>query len=143
MTSGLVLVILRVALLISLYIFLGWALFILWRDITRTQRAMIRIKPVPIYLTHQSKINKDEQKFEASEIIIGRDAICDFVLDDNAVSAQHAILYYRKGHWWIEDMHSTNGTFLNDELISHPVVLVDKDLLRCGQEEISVRLLYT
>ena len=36
-------------------------------------------------------------------------------------------LTYRQSQWWIEDLHSTNGTFLNQEAVLEPVVITDGD----------------
>ncbi|MEU1271137.1 FHA domain-containing protein [Streptomyces sp. NPDC005799] len=42
---------------------------------------------------------------------VGRDPLCDIVLDDARVSWHHAVLRPEDGHWLVEDEHSTNGTF--------------------------------
>jgi pSer/pThr/pTyr-binding forkhead associated (FHA) protein len=61
-------------------------------------------------------------------------------LEEKTISARHARLYYEMAQWWAEDLHSTNGTFLNDELIASPMVLTSGDHLRCGEAifEISI-----
>jgi len=51
------------------------------------------------------------------------------------VSRQHARLLRKNEGWTIEDLHSTNGTFVNDQPVSpsHPTPLNDGDRVRCGQ----------
>ncbi len=51
------------------------------------------------------------------------------------VSRQHARLLRRNEGWTIEDLHSTNGTFVNDQPVSpsYPTPLNDGDTVRCGQ----------
>ncbi len=51
------------------------------------------------------------------------------------VSRQHARLLREGDNWVIEDLHSTNGTFVNDERVSpsKPIPLNDGDSVRCGQ----------
>jgi pSer/pThr/pTyr-binding forkhead associated (FHA) protein len=52
---------------------------------------------------------------------------------DDTVSARHARLSYHHNQWWVEDLQSRNGTYLNDERVSVPTVIVSGDELRYGQ----------
>lgn len=47
--------------------------------------------------------------------LVGRSPMCQLQLDANAVSAEHATLFWSDGKWWLRDLGSTNGTFLGDE----------------------------
>jgi hypothetical protein len=47
------------------------------------------------------------------ELIIGRDVECDVLLADHSVSRRHARLVCRDGAWIVQDLESTNGTFVN------------------------------
>ncbi len=51
--------------------------------------------------------------FRGQQTVFGRDAGCDVVLDDALVSSRHARLQQVGGQWQLEDLGSTNGTFLN------------------------------
>jgi pSer/pThr/pTyr-binding forkhead associated (FHA) protein len=73
-------------------------------------------------------------------VIIGREAVCDCRLDDPTVSNRHARLSYHHSQWWVEDLRSRNGTFLNGEPVQEPVVIIGGDNLRCGQVSIDVTL---
>jgi pSer/pThr/pTyr-binding forkhead associated (FHA) protein len=75
-----------------------------------------------------------------AEILIGRDPACDCQLDDMTVSAHHAKLEYHHNQWWVEDLGSTNGTYLNQENINTATVLAPGDELQIGQVTLKVDL---
>jgi pSer/pThr/pTyr-binding forkhead associated (FHA) protein len=58
------------------------------------------------------------------------------------VSRQHSRLFYKDKQWYVEDLASTNGTFLNGaKLAPHkPAPFNDGDLIRCGQIELELKL---
>lgn len=62
--------------------------------------------------------------------ILGRHPNCDIVLDVGAVSRQHAKVSRAESQYVIEDLHSRNGTFVNDQRVSGPHVLRDGDRVR-------------
>jgi phosphoserine phosphatase RsbU/P len=66
--------------------------------------------------------------------VIGRNSDCDVPLDVAAVSRRHAAIIREKEHFFIEDLESRNGTFLNDERVVRRAPLRDGDeLVICGQ----------
>lgn len=136
--SGPILLILRIALLLALYAFLAWALLTLWRDIKRQDEILAHQQAPPITLRPDSVEGPDSLHFRGPMISIGRDPICDIPLEDKTVSATHARLSYHHGHWWVEDLNSRNGTFLNNEPVSEQLVLTTGDVLRCGQVSFKV-----
>jgi ABC-type multidrug transport system ATPase subunit len=56
-----------------------------------------------------------ERRFDAGgpAAIVGRDPLCQVVVDDPLVSRQHLALEWADGHWWVRDLGSSNGTFLD------------------------------
>lgn len=54
------------------------------------------------------------------------------VLPDTLVSQAHARLVYRNGSWWVEDLGSTNGTFVNGKAVEDVVRIRNSDVLGCG-----------
>lgn len=131
--SGIVLLILRILMAASLYAFLGLALYLLWRDLQQQSKLSISYQPPTLTLIRNTDEEPVPYRFTVPEIIIGRDPACDFVLEDSTVSAQHSHLSFRQGHWWIEDLRSTNGTYLNNEPISASLVITSGDEIRFGQ----------
>ena len=61
--------------------------------------------------------------------VIGRDAGCDFQIDQRSVSRRHCRVVLEQGCYWIEDLGSTNGTFVNDQPVER-VPLRDGDHVR-------------
>lgn len=77
-----------------------------------------------------------KQSFRKPVITIGRNMDLDVFLDNSTVSSEHARITLIKGQWWIEDENSTNGTFLNGQLIDQPSVLIDSDEISVGDQKI-------
>ncbi len=53
--------------------------------------------------------------------------------DDGYASADHAKIYWDQGRWWLEDLMSSNGTTVNDQLISTPWQLSPNDIIKVGR----------
>ena len=67
------------------------------------------------------------------ELTIGRSPGCGVAMpDDIYTSTLHARLFRRNDQLWVEDLGSTNGTFVNSEQISQAVRLGKGDLLQIG-----------
>jgi phosphoserine phosphatase RsbU/P len=64
---------------------------------------------------------------EGESITLGRHPACDIVLESGAVSRQHARILNIDGDFFIEDLHSRNGTMLNGRTIAKRQMLRDED----------------
>lgn len=69
----------------------------------------------------------------ASAVLIGRGPACTLVLTDDYASTRHARIYPHQGGWWVEDLDSTNGTFVDGERIDAPRELRPGVAVRIGQ----------
>jgi pSer/pThr/pTyr-binding forkhead associated (FHA) protein len=139
--SAPIVLVLRLMVAITLYGFLGLALWTMWLEIRRDAERAVRQK-IPQIRLQLSAPGKPPvvRAFSQPEILLGRDPLADVPLSDEAVSARHALLSHHHGQWWLEDLGSTNGTRLNRESLSGPTVLATDDEISCGQARLSVSL---
>lgn len=74
------------------------------------------------------------------EVTVGRSNGCGIPTTyDSYSSTVHARLYRSGGQIWVEDLGSTNGTFVNSERITQPARLGRGDLLQIGATVFEVR----
>lgn len=66
-------------------------------------------------------------------MIIGRNPECHLPLADPYASSQHARIFFRNGGIFIEDLGSTNGTFVNGIRVADPLPLEDGTQIQIGQ----------
>ena len=138
--SGIVVLILRILLALVLYGFLGWCLYILWRDLNQQSTLLSRRRLPKIQLEWQVDGTREMREFDTPQVRIGRDPAAECPVLDETISAHHARLTYHHNQWWVEDLHSTNGTFLNDERLDMPTVVASGDEVRCGQVSLMVNI---
>ena len=67
---------------------------------------------------------------EGQRAVLGRHPDCDIVLDVGAVSRQHAQISLDEGDYFVEDLHSRNGTMVNGKLIEGRYKLQENDRLK-------------
>lgn len=74
------------------------------------------------------------------ELTVGRAGGCAILLDDDSfVSQLHARVFRRDGQVFVEDLGSTNGTFLNGQKVSAPVAVHKGDKIQFGRTTLEVR----
>ena len=66
-------------------------------------------------------------RLDAPELIIGRSPECDIILPDRQVSRRHARIFRQGDHYFVEDLGSKNGTWVNGQPVREPVRLEDGD----------------
>jgi pSer/pThr/pTyr-binding forkhead associated (FHA) protein len=73
------------------------------------------------------------------ELTIGRAEKCHLMLDDTYVSQVHARIYSRGDSFMVEDLGSTNGTYLNRRRITSPTELQRGDQVKVGKTVLELR----
>jgi len=75
----------------------------------------------------------------AQPVTIGRDASCDLTIEDVMISRQHARIRFQGQHYFVEDLGSSNGTFINgNRLGPNPVPLSNGDQIQLGSAAVLV-----
>lgn len=140
--SGSIVLALRLVMALALYSFLGWAIYLLWRDINKQGNTIAGRRVPNIGITIQPLNGTQiERHFSQPEIIMGRDPGCDIpIAGDDTISTRHAQLTYHHGQWWIQDLASTNGTSLNQNQLTMPTVLTSGDEIKCGNTRLLVNI---
>ena len=75
---------------------------------------------------------KQFASFHAS-FVVGREPECTVPIDDRRVSRRHAEIFPEQGRWWIEDLASSNGTFVDGERV-HKQLLPQRSTVRLHPE---------
>ena len=72
-------------------------------------------------------------------ILIGRADDSTLVLTDDFASSRHARLTNRGGSWYVEDLGSTNGTYLDQQRVQGPMLVQPGQVIRIGQTALELR----
>jgi pSer/pThr/pTyr-binding forkhead associated (FHA) protein len=75
---------------------------------------------------------------EGDQITIGRDPANSITINDAEISRRHARLTYQGGKYVLEDLGSTNGTFVNGQRLAGPRVLKSGEVVSFGEQIVLV-----
>lgn len=78
-----------------------------------------------------------EHKIQFGSTTVGRSIQCGVIINDVRVSREHSRIYHEGYHWYVEDLQSTNGTYLNNERITKIMELRDGDTIQVGDTSFS------
>lgn len=138
MTPELGILLLRLALLAGLYLFLLAVVLVVARDLGRGGDGPQKIAKAPpgrlVVVGADESLSLATLVFDLQpSTTIGRDQACTIVIPDSFVSTAHALLTWKDGRWWLEDLGSTNGTQLNNRTISAPTPIAFNDVMQVGR----------
>ena len=145
----LVLDLLKYLFIIVLYIFMARAVRAIYLELKPDRGGAVAAQPAP----KSSKKGKAPRKavviegdklkgksFDlGQELVIGRADKCHIILDDSYVSQVHARIFPRGGSVVVEDLGSTNGTYLNRKRVSAPSELQRGDKVKIGRTVMELR----
>jgi hypothetical protein len=90
-------------------------------------------------VVHEPEGDKPSTVRLSGQVDIGRADGCAIRLQDTYVSQVHARLAGKDGAWTVEDLGSTNGTYLNDRRVVAPVEVHAGDVVRVGKTVLELR----
>ena len=135
----------KVVLLGAMYLLLAVVVWMEARELAHatTRRispiAPVRGRRIPSQLVLVDGRGPDVVDLVPPETLIGRDASCHVTINDSSVSHRHARIYHSDGEWHVEDLGSTNGTFVNDRPLTRPLVLRPGDTVSIGRSTLEAR----
>ena len=103
-----------------------------------TVRKLFERPPVPVEAEPALEIEVRLPP-SAPAVTVGRSRTCDVVVGESTVSRVHAELRHRAGRWFVRDLGSKNGTWLNGQRVREAPV-ARGDVLRLGGLRMDLRL---
>jgi diguanylate cyclase (GGDEF)-like protein len=85
-----------------------------------------------VVLSDQELLEERVLPLHKDELRLGRGHSCEICFEDESVSTTHAALRHAQGHWELEDLESTNGSYIGDQRIQR-ARLKDGDIVRLGK----------
>jgi pSer/pThr/pTyr-binding forkhead associated (FHA) protein len=83
----------------------------------------------------------EEWQLDSAPLTFGRSSQNDIPLEnDEYASSRHARIEPRRDGVWVEDIGSTNGTYLNGARLTEPTALAPGDIVRIGETELRYEL---
>jgi pSer/pThr/pTyr-binding forkhead associated (FHA) protein len=140
------LLILKIAFLVLLYLFIWRIVRTAARDLRLPQESFVLSPRQASGLLGTSRgietgrlvlPDGNARTLDSSAVTIGRDSGNDIPLgDDDFASARHARVEPRRDGVWVEDVGSTNGTYVNGARIERPRRLKPGDVIRVGETDL-------
>ncbi len=145
------LLILKIAFLVLLYLFIWRIVRTVARDVRLPQESFVlapqqaaaaglgpRARTGVLVVVSSPTLKEDlERTLDSSPVTLGRSSDNDLSLDaDEFASARHARIEPRRDGVWVEDLGSTNGTFVNGVKLKRPRKLTPGDIVRVGETDL-------
>ena len=103
------------------------------RSARKAAKRQAKAAPSPPRLVVVEPVDQRGRAFPLGpEVTVGRAAGCQITLDDTYASQIHARVFQRDGQYLVEDLGSTNGTYLNRQKVAGPMLVHQGDRLQIG-----------
>ena len=147
-----VLLVLKIAFLVLLYLFIWRIVRTASRDLRLPQESFIMApsgqggvqssrrssRTGRLVVLESADLDRGEDfALNSSQVTIGRGLRNDIAISsDEYASARHARFEPRQDGVWVQDLGSTNGTYLNGARLEHPRLLSSGDVIRVGETDL-------
>jgi pSer/pThr/pTyr-binding forkhead associated (FHA) protein len=124
----------RLLFLLMLYLFLARLIRVLLRDLRAAAREPAQ-RPGRLVVLESPAGEPEVGRSFGLDVItsMGRDVNNAIVIDDPFASAEHAVLTFRGRSWYLEDLDSTNGSYINGHPIEGVAAMGFGDEVQIGQ----------
>lgn len=97
-----------------------------------------RNEPTALVVT-QGSLKGTSIALSTQPILIGRAPDSTLVISDDYASGRHARVYSENGRWFVEDLNSTNGTYLGQQKLNRPQPITVGQPIRIGKTVLELR----
>jgi hypothetical protein len=146
LSTGAAVLALRIAVVVALYLFVFAVFRKLRSELTQTSALEVDEPAEQAPADWIEVVDCEEAPDLAGKLYplapissIGRERGNTVTIPDPRISSQHARLEWREGRWWIEDLDSANGTFLNGQAVGDPEPATHSDTIRVGPAVLRLR----
>jgi pSer/pThr/pTyr-binding forkhead associated (FHA) protein len=108
------------------------------RPVSPPRKERMGRKPTLVALDQRGRRTR-LNAFLGDQVVLGRGPECGVELKDEFASTMHAKIYQSEGRYYVEDLGSTNGTYVNGRRINSPTELRSGDTIKIGRTEMEFR----
>lgn len=94
-----------------------------------------RVGPLAPAMVLRVEGEAEDRRVTEPVVLIGRRAKCDLSIADDSLSGAHAILFRVGARWYLRDLSSRTGTFVNGTPVRQQRLLAEGDVVRTGRTE--------
>ena len=130
-------IVFRYIFIVIIYLFIFSIIRLIYLDIRSTDSFSLAGRPYLKLLNRRDSLSykiKEHYVIE-DKISLGRDKQNDVVLKDPFISKNHLLIVKDEGTYFLEDLNSANGTYLNQEKVEDVVQLTNGDVIEVGNIE--------
>ena len=131
----------KILIIVIVYLIIFMALRIMYKDIKNGDKKRVKKKPFGLEIINAGENNSLKNGGVIplqNGATIGRKSDNMIILNDEYVSNHHAKIYIKNTDYYLQDLKSTNGTYLNSDKVTEQIMLEKGDLIEIGTSQFKV-----